>query len=65
MSDASPPAVTLVPLTPEAWETWRQRSVRDYAEGKVRAGTWAPEAALGLAADELAQLLPDGPATAG
>ena len=57
--------MTLVPLTSEAWDAWRERSVRDYADGKVRAGTWAPEAALGLAADELAQLLPDGPATAG
>jgi ribosomal protein S18 acetylase RimI-like enzyme len=63
--DMAPPTVKLVPLTPEAWDAWRSRSIRDYADEKVRAGTWGVEAASGLAADELAQLLPEGPATPG
>src|SRR5262245_8292971 len=36
MPDALPPAVTLVPLGTDAWEAWRERSVREYAAAKAR-----------------------------
>lgn len=60
-----PPMVTLAPMGPDAWETWRAASIRNYAAEKVRAGTWPAESADERAAADFARLLTDGQSTAG
>lgn len=65
MTDRPTPPVTLVPMSAVAWTVFRERSVREYAQAKVQAGTWTSEQATELAASELCELLPDGPSTAG
>jgi GNAT superfamily N-acetyltransferase len=57
--------VSLRSMTPDAWDAWRDNSVRGYGEEKVRAGTWPAESAAKRASDEFARLLPDGQQTAG
>jgi ribosomal protein S18 acetylase RimI-like enzyme len=57
--------VTLRPMKPEAWQAWRNASVRDYASEKARAGTWPVESAEERAADEFGRLLPNGQDTVG
>ena len=57
------PTVTLVPMSPAAWDAWRAASIREYAAAKVRAGTWTADAAPGRAEREFAELLPQGLAT--
>ncbi len=59
------PAVTLEPMTPDAWAAWREQSIRNYAEDKARAGTWPQDRALERAEHELDELLPQGIATPG
>jgi len=57
--------VTLEPMTPDSWPAWRDASIKGYAADMVRVGTWPAEDAPARAAQVLAQILPDGPATAG
>jgi ribosomal protein S18 acetylase RimI-like enzyme len=52
-------------MTHDDWATWRERSSREYAAGKVAAGTWSADDALERAAAELTELLPDGRLTPG
>jgi RimJ/RimL family protein N-acetyltransferase len=59
------PMVSLALMSPDAWEAWRDASVRSYAEEKVRAGTWPAESAQQRATDEFAGLLTEGQHTAG
>jgi ribosomal protein S18 acetylase RimI-like enzyme len=57
--------IRLQPMDEETFQTWREASIRDYAAGKVQAGNWLADEALGRATAEFADLLPDGGATAG
>ncbi len=57
--------VSLRPMEPEAWDRWRVGLIHEYADEKVRAGTWPAESAETRANDEVAALLPDGQGTAG
>jgi GNAT superfamily N-acetyltransferase len=57
--------VSLRPMEPDAWDTWRVGSIRVYASEKIQAGTWSPELAEARANDEFARLLPEGQHTAG
>ena len=59
------PAVTLLPMTPDTWESWRTTSISEYAAAKVRAGTWSEDEAVARAEREFAELLPQGLATPG
>ncbi|MEF2968223.1 GNAT family N-acetyltransferase [Paenibacillus sp. M1] len=45
------------------YESFLDRTVRDYAEDKIKAGTWKEEEALSLSEKAVAQLLPEGRAT--
>jgi ribosomal protein S18 acetylase RimI-like enzyme len=47
------------------YETWREESIREYAQEKVDAGTWPSAEALERSARAYAELLPDGLETAG
>ena len=57
------PAVTLVPMSPAAWDAWRAVSISEYAAAKVRAGTWTAADGPARAEREFAELLPQGLAT--
>ncbi|BCJ38450.1 hypothetical protein Athai_59530 [Actinocatenispora thailandica] len=57
--------VTLRPMTPAEFDTYLGRSVRGYAQEKVRAGEFAPERADEQARAEFALLLPEGVRTNG
>ena len=50
----------LVPMTQAEYDRWIEQSIKDYAEDKVRAGTWQPADALDRSAADHKQLLPDG-----
>ena len=39
-------AVTLEPMTPEAYDRWLGRTTAEYAEAKVRVGTWPADEAI-------------------
>lgn len=51
--------VQLVPMTKAEYRTFRDRSVREYAEEKVAAGTWKPEDAPALSEAAFRRFLPD------
>jgi GNAT superfamily N-acetyltransferase len=55
--------VKLVELGEAPFRDYREDLTRDYALDKIRAGAWSPVEAEGRAAQELDELLPDGPAT--
>ncbi|WP_059041639.1 GNAT family N-acetyltransferase [Paenibacillus rubinfantis] len=57
--------VQLVPMTKTEYQAFRSRSVREYAEEKVVAGTWKPEDAPALAEATFRRFLPDDLETAG
>ena len=57
--------VTLQPMTAEEFATWRERSIRAYADEHVAAGNFAPDEALTRSTAEFHQLLPEGRGTAG
>jgi ribosomal protein S18 acetylase RimI-like enzyme len=57
--------VTLEPMSPERYVTWRAYSVAGYAEENVRSGRWTEDEALSNSEADFAALLPDGPDTAG
>lgn len=52
--------VTLVPMNEQEYEIFVARSITDYADDKVKAGTWAPDEAQQLSAESFERLLPDG-----
>jgi len=52
-------------MSEAAFEAYLARSIPEYAEEKVRAGSWAPEDALRLSQEGFDKFLPDGMATPG
>ncbi|MET3207153.1 UNVERIFIED_CONTAM: ribosomal protein S18 acetylase RimI-like enzyme [Paenibacillus sp. PvR008] len=50
--------VTLVPMDAEQYERFEQRSLADYADEKIQAGTWTVEEAPERAAESFARYLP-------
>jgi len=57
--------VTLAPMTDEAYARWLPAAIRSYAADKVRVGAWPIDEAQERSARAFAELLPDGPQTAG
>jgi GNAT superfamily N-acetyltransferase len=57
--------VTLVPMTPERFVTWRAYSVASYAEENVKSGRWTEDEALSRSQTDFKSLLPDGADTTG
>lgn len=55
----------LEPMDAATFAAWQEVSVREYAEDKVRAGTWPADEALERSAAAFAALLPSGQATRG
>jgi len=55
--------VTLSAISLESYRSWLEAAVKDYAQDKVAAGTWAADRALELSQQEFDRLLPNGPAT--
>jgi ribosomal protein S18 acetylase RimI-like enzyme len=52
-------------MDPATYDTWREESIREYAQEKVEAGTWPAAEALERSAQSYEELLPNGLATAG
>jgi len=52
--------VQLVPMTPEEFEIFLERDIREYAQERVRAGFWSEAEALQRSRKEHRALLPDG-----
>lgn len=50
----------LVPMTQAEYDAWSERSIREYADDKVQAGTWLPAEAMERSAQSFEHLLPDG-----
>ncbi len=57
--------VTLPPMDPDAWESWRIASIRRYAADMVRISAWSSEDADERATALFARLVPDGHHTPG
>ena len=57
--------IRLASMDEEAFESWREASIRDYAAEKVEAGNWPADDALERATADFTSLLPDGRATVG
>ena len=57
------PSVSLVPIPSDAFVRWRANTVREFAAGKVAAGSWAPDESVERAEATFSELLPDGPNT--
>nr|WP_145404439.1 GNAT family N-acetyltransferase [Paenibacillus xylanexedens] len=55
----------LLPMNGEQFASFRSRSIADFAEEKVEAGTWAPEEALERAEESYERYLPQGLETPG
>ncbi|MGQ8873523.1 GNAT family N-acetyltransferase [Paenibacillus amylolyticus] len=55
----------LSPMNTEQFASFRSRSIADFAQEKVEAGTWAPEEALGRAEESYERYLPEGLDTPG
>ncbi|MBB6021717.1 ribosomal protein S18 acetylase RimI-like enzyme [Paenibacillus sp. JGP012] len=55
----------LLPMNGEQFASFRSRSIADFAEEKVEAGTWAPEEALERAEESYERYLPEGLETPG
>lgn len=55
--------IRLEPMDQPTYETWRDTTVREYAQGKVEAGNWPAEGAIERSEGEFAHLLPDGRST--
>jgi RimJ/RimL family protein N-acetyltransferase len=56
--------VRLVGMAPDAYARFLDRLVREYAADKVAAGNWPEDGSLARSEAEMAELLPDGLATA-
>jgi ribosomal protein S18 acetylase RimI-like enzyme len=50
----------LVPMTQAEYDRWIEQSIKDYAEDKIKSGTWLPDEALERSAADFHRLLPDG-----
>src|SRR5512138_3275462 len=50
----------LAPMTQTEYDHWIEQSIKDYAEDKIKAGTWQPADALERSAEDFRKLLPDG-----
>lgn len=57
--------VSLVPMSPERFVTWRVYSVASYAQENVKSGRWTRDEALSRSEADFKSLLPDGLDTAG
>jgi GNAT superfamily N-acetyltransferase len=57
--------VTLVPMSPERYVTWRAYSVAGYAEENVKSGRWTQDEALSRSQADFEALLPQGTHTPG
>lgn len=57
------PDVALRPMTPAEYDAWVSDAIEQYAADHARVGSRPADAALQMARDEFAQLLPDGPDT--
>lgn len=57
--------VTLVPMSPERYLTWRAYSVASYAEENVKSGRWTEDEALARSQADFNELLPQGAETPG
>lgn len=55
----------LSPMSTEQFASFRSRSIEDFAQEKVEAGTWAPEEALQRAEESYERYLPEGLETPG
>lgn len=53
-------SVTLRPMSQDEYDAWQSRSLSEYAEEHVAAGTWTAEAALENARAQTQEVLPDG-----
>lgn len=51
--------VHLKPMTEEVFRTWRDSSIKSFAQEKIAAGTWTTEEALSKANEAFAELLPN------
>jgi ribosomal protein S18 acetylase RimI-like enzyme len=58
-------AVTLEPMSDDAFGVWGDASVRAYAADKIRVGAWPAGEAVARAERSFQELLPDGLGTAG
>ncbi|MEX1168873.1 MAG: GNAT family N-acetyltransferase [Chloroflexota bacterium] len=56
--------IRLEPMDEATYETWREGSIREYAQEKVDAGTWPEAEALDRSTRSYIDLLPDGLETA-
>ena len=65
MTSARSSAIKLVELDEAPYQEYREHLARDYAMEKVKAGVWSRAEADSKAAQELDELLPDGPASRG
>lgn len=52
--------VQLSPFPADRFQSWYENMLADYAENRVRAGSWAPDGAVERARDLYRELLPDG-----
>jgi ribosomal protein S18 acetylase RimI-like enzyme len=52
--------IQLVAMTEQDFQDFYERSIRDYADEKTKAGNYQPEEALGRSRREYEELLPDG-----
>jgi ribosomal protein S18 acetylase RimI-like enzyme len=50
-------------MTRPEYDEFLARQIPQYAQAHIRAGTWTPDEAERMAADQFRQLLPDGPDT--
>lgn len=56
--------VSLVPMSPERYSTWRTYAVAEYASDNVKSGRWQADQAAALSEADFNDLLPDGLDTA-
>jgi ribosomal protein S18 acetylase RimI-like enzyme len=65
MDEAAADRVEFAPMDAATFATWREGSIRGYAEERVRSGQWAVEGALERARSDGEKLLTKGAATPG
>lgn len=53
-------AIKLAPMDQKTFEAYYERSLKDYADEHIRAGSWGVDEAPQKAREQFAQLLPDG-----
>jgi ribosomal protein S18 acetylase RimI-like enzyme len=57
--------IRLEPMDQSTYETWRETTVREYAQEKIESGNWPADGAIERSEEEFAHLLADGRSTAG